>query len=32
VKIADRQQIGLASRKPILRRRALTLWAMAVTA
>jgi hypothetical protein len=29
VKIADRQQIGLASRKPILRRRALTLWAIA---
>ena len=31
VEIADRQQIGLAGRKPILRRRALTLWAMAVT-
>jgi hypothetical protein len=30
VEIADRQQIGLARRKPILRRRALTLWAMAV--
>ena len=30
VEIADRQQIGLAGRKPILRRRALTLWAMAV--
>ena len=28
--IADRQQIGLARRQPILRRRALTLWAMAV--
>ena len=30
VEIADRQQIGLARRQPILRRRALTLWAMAV--
>jgi len=30
VEIADRQQIGLAGRQPILRRRALTLWAMAV--
>src|SRR5215472_5822945 len=30
VEIADRQQIRLASRKPILRRCALTLWAMAV--
>ena len=30
VEIAHRQQIGLAGRKPILRRRALTLWAMAV--
>jgi len=30
VEIADRQQIGLAGRKPILRRRTLTLWAMAV--
>src|SRR6516162_10187355 len=30
VEIADRQQIGFAGRKPILRRRALTLWAMAV--
>jgi hypothetical protein len=29
VEIADRQQIGLAGRKPILRRRALTLWAIA---
>ena len=29
VEIADRQQIGLARRKPI-RRRALTLWAMAM--
>jgi hypothetical protein len=28
--MADRQQIGFAGRKPILRRRALTLWAMAV--
>ena len=28
--IADRQQIGLAGREPIGRRRALTLWAMAV--
>ena len=32
VEIADRQQIGLARRQPILRRRALTLWAMAVAA
>jgi hypothetical protein len=30
VEIADRQQIGLAGREPILRRRALTLWAMAI--
>src|SRR5207248_1662951 len=30
VEIADRQQIGLAGRKPILCRRTLTLWAMAV--
>ena len=30
VEIADRQQIGLAGRKPILRRRTLTFWAMAV--
>jgi len=30
VEITDRQQIGLAGRQPILRRRALTLWAMAV--
>src|SRR6516162_1540384 len=30
VEISDRQQIGLARRKPILRCRALTLWAMAV--
>jgi len=30
VEIADRQQIGLAGRQPILGRRALTLWAMAV--
>jgi hypothetical protein len=30
VEIADRQQIGLAGRQPILRRRGLTLWAMAV--
>src|SRR5215472_19255904 len=30
VEIADRQQIGLARRKPIRRCRALTLWAMAV--
>src|SRR5215472_12314371 len=30
VEIADRQQIGLARRQPILRRRALTLWAMAI--
>jgi len=29
VEIADRQQIGLAGRKPILCRRALTLWAIA---
>ena len=26
VEIADRQQIGLAGRKPILRRCALTFW------
>jgi hypothetical protein len=26
VEIADGQQIGLAGRKPILRRRTLTLW------
>src|SRR6516164_4364495 len=32
VEIADRQQICLARRKPILCRRALTLWAMAVAA
>src|SRR6516165_7477839 len=32
VEIADRQQIGLAGRKPILRLRTLTLWAMAITA
>jgi hypothetical protein len=31
VEIADRQQIGLAGRKPIRRRRTLTLWAMAVS-
>src|SRR3954451_17464098 len=30
VEVADRQQIGLAGREPILRRRALTLRAMAV--
>ena len=30
VEVADRQQIGIARRKPILRCRALTLWAMAV--
>src|SRR5215471_3522893 len=30
VKIVDRQQIGLARRQPIRRRRALTFWAMAV--
>jgi len=30
VEIADRQQIGLAGHEPIGRRRALTLWAMAV--
>src|SRR5215472_7648964 len=30
VKIGDRQQIGLAGSKPILCRRALALWAMAV--
>ena len=30
VEISDRQQIGLAGREPIRRRRALTLWAMAV--
>src|SRR5499427_3900028 len=32
VEIADRQQIGLARRQPILRRRTLALWAMAVAA
>ena len=32
VEITDRQQIGLARCQPILRRRALTLWAMAVAA
>ncbi len=32
VEVADRQQIGLAGREPILRRRALTLWAMAIAA
>ena len=32
VKIADWLQIGLAGRKPIPRRRTLTLWAMAVAA
>ena len=32
MEIADRQQIGLAGREPILRRRALTLWAMAIAA
>ena len=32
VEIADRQQIGLAGREPVPRRRALTLWAMAVAA
>src|SRR6516225_1925410 len=30
VEIADRQQIGLACGKPILRRRTLALWAMAI--
>ena len=30
VEIADRQQICLAGRKPIRRRGALTLWAMAI--
>jgi hypothetical protein len=29
VEIADRQQIGLARRKPIRRRRALTFWTIA---
>ena len=29
VEIADRQQIGLARRQPIRRRRALTFWAIA---
>ena len=29
VEIADRQQIGLARRKPILCRRTLALWAIA---
>jgi len=32
MEIADRQQIRLARRKPILCRLALTLWAMAVAA
>ena len=32
VEIADRQQIGLAGREPILRRCALTLWTMAIAA
>ena len=32
VEIADRQQVGLAGREPILRRRALALWTMAVAA
>jgi hypothetical protein len=32
VEIADRQQIGLAGREPILRRRPLTLGAMAIAA
>ena len=32
VEIADRQQIGLAGGEPIRRRRALTLWAMAIAA
>jgi hypothetical protein len=32
VEIADRQQIGLARRQPILRRRTLALRAMAVAA
>ena len=32
VEIADRQQIGLACGKPILRRRTLALWAMAIAA
>ena len=32
VEVADRQQIGLAGGKPILRRRALALGAMAVAA
>jgi hypothetical protein len=32
VKIADRQQIGLAGREPIQRRRALALWTMAIAA
>src|ERR1700759_5287859 len=30
VKMPDRQKIALAGREPIRRRRALTLWAMAV--
>jgi hypothetical protein len=30
VEIADRQQVSLAGRQPIRRRRTLTLWAMAV--
>ena len=32
MEIADRQQIGLAGGEPVPRRRALTLWAMAVAA
>src|SRR6516225_1372557 len=32
VEIADRQQIGLARREPILCRRALTFWTMAIAA
>src|ERR1700751_497091 len=32
VEIADREQVGLAGGKPILRRPALTLWAMAIAA
>jgi hypothetical protein len=32
VEIADRQQIGLAGREPIRRRRALTFWTMAIAA
>jgi hypothetical protein len=30
MEVTDRQQIGLAGRKPILCRRTLTLWAMTV--